>query len=167
MKFIMSICFLLLIQIVFVLTVLKNEWVYIMPSELFKILLTKCSVNRKYFLIIFIWYQYFTILEVGRRHKIKNCIEQFKHSVHFKLSINNRILTDLMNWEIWWDLLFQGNCLLIVPEQVKASVSPYGQLKWCHFTKYNISDSKLTLCFRDRAIQSIWFPQQVWVKYLK
>ena len=50
MKFIMSICFLLLIQIVFVITVLKDEWEYIMPSELFKILLTKCSVNRKYLL---------------------------------------------------------------------------------------------------------------------
>ena len=51
-----------------------------------------------YFLIIFvIWYQYFTISEVSHRHKIKNCIEQFKYSVHFKLSINDGILTDLMN----------------------------------------------------------------------
>lgn len=125
MKFIMSICFSLLIQIVFVITVLKDEWEYIMPSELFKILLTKWSVNRKYFLIIFvIWYQYFTISEVSHRHKIKNCIEQFKYSVHFKLSINDRILIDLMNWEIWWDLLLQGSCLLIVPGASKASVSP-------------------------------------------
>lgn len=33
------------------------------------------------------------VLEVGHRNKIKNCMELFKYSVHFKLCINNGILT--------------------------------------------------------------------------
>ena len=37
------------------------------------------------------------VVDVGHRNKIKSCMEQFKYSVHFKLSINNGILTDLMS----------------------------------------------------------------------